>query len=124
VAFTILLVTANTMSMAVRERRKEIAVLKTLGFSSGLVMMLILGEALLIGLLGGGLGLLLGGAMIGAMPQMPMIGDLVRGFPNFGMTWAVASLGLGFALFLSLAAGLIPAATAFRARITDMLRTV
>ncbi len=49
--------------------------------------------------------------MIGAMPQMPMIGDLVRGFPNFGMTWPVASLGLGFALFLSLAAGLIPAVT-------------
>jgi putative ABC transport system permease protein len=124
VAFTILLVTANTMSMAVRERRKEIAVLKTLGFSSGLVMMLILGEALLIGLLGGGLGLLLGGAMIGALPHVPMIGDLVRGFPNFGMTWAVASLGLGFALSLSFAAGLIPAANAFRARITDMLRTV
>ena len=112
------------MSMAVRERRKEIAVLKTLGFPSGLVMMLILGEALLIGLLGGGLGLLLGGAMIGAMPQMPMIGDLVRGFPNFGMSWTVASLGLGFALFLSFAAGVIPAVTAFRARITDMLRTV
>ena len=34
VSFTILLVTANTMSMAVRERRTEIAVLKTLGFSS------------------------------------------------------------------------------------------
>ncbi len=45
VAFTILLVTANTMSMAVRERRTEIAVLKTLGFSSGLVMALILVEA-------------------------------------------------------------------------------
>ena len=40
VAFTILLVTANTMSMAVRERRTEIAVLKTLGFSGGLVLTL------------------------------------------------------------------------------------
>jgi putative ABC transport system permease protein len=124
VAFTILLVTANTMSMAVRERRKEIAVLKTLGFSSPLVMMLILGEALLIGALGGGLGVLLGGAVIGAMAGMPFIGDLVRGFPGFGMTWSVAGVGLGFALALSFAAGLIPAASAFRARITDMLRTV
>ena len=53
VAFTILLVTANTMSIAVRERQQEIAVLKTLGFSSGLVMTLILSEALLIGALGG-----------------------------------------------------------------------
>ena len=38
VCFTILLVTANTMSMAVRERRREIAVLKTVGFGSGQVM--------------------------------------------------------------------------------------
>ena len=55
--FTILLVTANTMSMAVRERRTEIAVLKTLGFSGGLVMALILAESLLLGVLGGALGL-------------------------------------------------------------------
>ena len=124
VAFTILLVTANTMSMAVRERRKEIAVLKTLGFSSALVMSLVLGEALLIGALGGGVGLLLGAGLIGAMPSMPMIGDLVRNYPNFGLSAPVAALGLAFALFLSLAAGVFPAASAFRARITDMLRTV
>ena len=55
-AFTILLVTANTMSMAVRERRKEIAVLKTLGFSSRLVLSLVLGEALVLGVLGGVVG--------------------------------------------------------------------
>ena len=46
-----LLVTANTMSIAVRERQQEIGVLKTLGFSSGLVMTLILSEALLIALM-------------------------------------------------------------------------
>ena len=52
VAFTILLVTANTMSIAVRERQQEIGVLKTLGFSSGLVMSLVLIEALLLGVHG------------------------------------------------------------------------
>ena len=57
VSFTILLVTANTMSMAVRERRTEIAVLKTLGFSSRQVMGLIVAEALALGALGGGLGI-------------------------------------------------------------------
>ena len=56
VAFTVLLVTANTMSMAVRERRAEIAVLKTLGFSSGRVMGLILTEALVLALSAGLLG--------------------------------------------------------------------
>ena len=49
VTFTILLVVANTMSMAVRERRKEIGVLKTLGFTSGQVMGLVVAESLLIG---------------------------------------------------------------------------
>ena len=44
------------MSMSIRERRKEIAVLKTLGFSSALVLTLVLGEALVIGLVGGALG--------------------------------------------------------------------
>ena len=57
VTFTILLVIANTMSIAVRERRKEIAVLKTLGFTSGQVMGLIVAESLLIGVLGGALGI-------------------------------------------------------------------
>src|SRR4029434_4607318 len=56
VAFTILLVTANTMSMAIRERRTEIAVLKTLGYSSALVMTLVVAESLMLGVLGGLIG--------------------------------------------------------------------
>jgi len=124
VAFTILLVTANTMSMAVRERRTEIAVLKTLGFGSGLVMALILAEALLLGVLGGGLGLLLGQAMIRALPSIPGIGDVVRQFPNLGLSPRVASLGFGIALVLGFGAGFVPALNAYRARITNMLRTV
>jgi putative ABC transport system permease protein len=124
VAFTILFVTANTMSMAVRERRTEIAVLKTLGFSSGLVMSLVLGEALLIGVLGGLLGLLLGRGMISVLPELPMIGAAVAGFPNLGLSAPVAAFGFGFAMLLSVAAGFFPALSAFRSRITDMLRTV
>src|SRR5262249_30973512 len=99
VAFTILLVTANTMSMAVRERRTEIAVLKTLGFSSGLVMALILGEALALGILGGGLGVFLSHWVIKALPSLPFIGDAVRGFPDLGLVPQVAGLGFGVALF-------------------------
>jgi putative ABC transport system permease protein len=124
VAFTILLVTANTMSMAVRERRNEIAVLKTLGFSSGLVMTLILAEALVLGILGGGLGVFFSRSMINALPKMPFIGDAVRGFPYLGLSPEVAGLGFAVALFLGLAAGFIPAFLAYRTRITDMLRQV
>lgn len=124
VSFTILLVSANTMSMAVRERRTEIAILKTLGFSSRLVMGLILTEALLIGALGGGVGLLLSRGMIQALPKIPFIGDAVRQFPNLGLLPEVAATGLGIALLLGLMAGFVPAFVAYRARITDMLRQV
>ena len=51
-----LLVAANTMAQSVRERTSELAVLKTLGFSNGSILALVLGESLFIALLGGGLG--------------------------------------------------------------------
>jgi putative ABC transport system permease protein len=124
VAFTILFVTANTMSMAIRERRIEIAVLKTLGFSGALVTALVLGEALLIGVLGGALGLMLSAAMIGVLPKMPFIGQALAGFPNLGLSLLVATLGFGLALLLSAAAGFVPAVSAYRARITEILRAV
>jgi putative ABC transport system permease protein len=124
VAFTILLVTANTMSMAVRERRTEIAVLKTLGFSSGLVMALILVEALTLGILGGGLGILVSAGLLKILPNLPVIGNLVQGLAHFVLSPQVAILGLVVALFLGLAAGFVPAFLAYRARITEMLRQV
>ena len=124
VSFTILLVTANTMSMAVRDRRTEIAVLKTLGFTRRLVMALVLGEALALGILGGGLGILLSRVAIRALPTVPLVGDAVAGFPNLGLTPAVTLLGIGLALLLGFLAGLLPALGAYRARIADALRTV
>jgi putative ABC transport system permease protein len=124
VCFTILLVTANTMSMALRERRTEIAVLKTLGFPRRLVLALVLGEALALGCLGGGLGLLLSRLAIKALPKVPLVGDAVAGFPNLGLTPAVAVLGVSLALLLGFFAGLFPAVGAYRARIVDTLRTV
>ena len=124
VTFTILLVTANTMSMAVRERRTEIAVLKTLGFPSRLVMGLVMGEAVVMGMLGGVFGILLGAGMIKILPSVPMIGDAVRQYPNLGLSPEIATLGFGISLVLGSAAGFVPALGAYRSRITDMLRTV
>lgn len=124
VTFTILAVVANTMSMSVRERRTEIAVLKTLGFSSGLVMALILGEALVIGLLGGGVGVLFGHWMIANLTNVPFLGDAVRGFPDLGLAPATAALGMGLAMGIGITAGFMPAFNAYRARTTEMLREV
>jgi putative ABC transport system permease protein len=124
VTFTILLVTANTMGMAVRERRTEIAVLKTLGFSSALVMMLVIGEALLIGFAGGSLGVVLAWGTARLLPYLPVVGTIFIGFPNIGLVPGVAVAGFLLALLMGAAAGLGPASSAYRARITEMLRQV
>ena len=51
------LVAASTMAQSVRERTSELAVLKTLGFSGGAILALVLAESLFIAVVGGGLGL-------------------------------------------------------------------
>jgi hypothetical protein len=86
--------------------------------------LLILAEAVILGFLGGGLGLALSSLAIKALPMVPMVGDAVRQFPNLGLSPQVGGLGFGVALFLGLAAGVVPALGAYRAKITDMLRTV
>jgi putative ABC transport system permease protein len=119
VAFTILLVTANTMSMAIRERRTEIAVLKTLGFPSALVLALVLGEALVIGLLGSGLGVGLGRLLIANLGQVPGIQ-----LPPLNFSATLAGGMLAFGAVIGLLSGLAPAVGAYRANITAMLRQV
>jgi putative ABC transport system permease protein len=126
VSFTILLVTANTMSMAVRERRTEIAVLKTLGFSSARVMGLVVAEAVVLGLLGGAVGIGGSKGIMWLLTHAPGIKDALAGIglSELNLQPLVALLGFGVALFLGFASGFVPAYGAYRARITDMLRTV
>jgi putative ABC transport system permease protein len=126
VTFTILLVVANTMSIAVRERRKEIGVLKTLGFTSAQVMGLVVAESLLIAAIGGGLGIAGSRGIMWLVTNTPGIKGALAGIGLSELTLQplVALLGFAVAVFLGFAAGFVPALGAYRARITDMLRTV
>jgi putative ABC transport system permease protein len=126
VSFTILLVTANTMSMAVRERRTEIAVLKTLGFPSAQVMGLVVAEAVALGVLGGALGIGGSQGLMWVLSNTPGIRDALAGIGLSGLALkpTVAAVGFVVAIFLGFAAGFVPALSAYRSRITDMLRTV
>jgi len=126
VTFTILLVVANTMSIAVRERRTEIAVLKTLGFTSRQVMGLVVAESVLIGMTGGALGIGGSQALMWLVTHTPGMGDALAGIglSELSLRPLVAGLGFANALFLGFVAGFWPALGAYRARITDMLRTV
>jgi putative ABC transport system permease protein len=116
VLFTMLLVAANTMAQSVRERTSEVGVLKTLGFSSGSILALVLGEALLIAVLGGGLGLL--AAWLFVQQGDPTGGML----PIFMLPGRDVLLGAVLIVVLGLVAGLMPALTAMNLKITDALR--
>jgi putative ABC transport system permease protein len=117
VIFTIVLVTMNTMMMAGRERIREIAVMKTLGFTNGRIVFITLGEAALIALLGGAIGC--GAARFLYDATHFNMGGFVPSFLVRGSTIAV---GMGIALLLGLVSGIVPAVTAARLRITEALR--
>ncbi len=114
VLFTILLLTGNTMSQAVRERIPELAVLKTIGFSNPGILWLVLSESLLMVMLGGVIGLVL--AMLGA----DALSAAFRGgmFRIDAQSWII---GVGLMLLLGLGVGLPPALRAMRLRIVDAL---
>jgi putative ABC transport system permease protein len=120
VFFTMLLVAGNTMAQAVRERTGELAVLKTLGFSHGKVLGLVLAESCFIALLGGGLGLLLAEGLI-----IPAVGKALGAFmPVFFLPTKDLLVGVALIFVFGLLAGLPPAAQAMRLRIVDALRRV
>jgi putative ABC transport system permease protein len=117
VFFTMLLVTANTMAQSVRERTNEIGVLKTLGFSSGSVLRLIVGEAVFLTVLGGLIGFALAYLAVGGMA-----GFMKKYFPVFEIGQSTIITALVLMVALGVITGLWPAMSAMRLRITDALR--
>lgn len=116
VFFTILLVAGNTMAQAVRERLGELGVLKALGFTNERILVLILGEACALSLVGGGIGL--GLAMLFVSGGDPTGGML----PLFRLPTQDVLLGIAISLALGLAAGILPALQAMRLRPADAIR--
>lgn len=116
VFFTILLVAGNTMAQSVRERYQEIGVLKSLGFTHGQVLGLVLGESFFMAGLGGVAGLGLAWILIAG-------GDPTRGaLPIFYFPVRDLIVGLVLTLGLGLAAGILPALQARRLGIAEALR--
>jgi len=116
VLFTMLLVAANTMAQSVRERTSEVGVLKTLGFSNAAVLLLVLGESIIIAVVGGGLGLLASWAFV-------QQGDPTNGMlPIFVLPPRDVAVGAGLIVLLGIVAGMLPAVNAMQLKITDALR--
>jgi putative ABC transport system permease protein len=120
VMFTILLVSGNTMAMSVRERVREVGVLKTLGFTGGNILFIILGEACVISIAGGAIGFLISTFLTAGVQKSPAGAFLppMRQFdPAVGSVCILAALGIG------LLSSLIPAWTASRTNIVEALRS-
>ena len=126
VFFTLLLVTGNTMAIAVRERVGELAVLKTLGFSDRFLLWLVMAESLLVAAVGGGLGVGLAKVLIRGMAlALTKNGDPTGGMLSaMYLAPATAALGVALALLVGLSAGFLPALSAMRLRVVDALRRV
>lgn len=116
VFFTLLLLSGNTMMQAVRERTGELAVLKTIGFSNGSVLAMVLAESVLLLVLGGLIGLGIASALIpvvsagsGGMLNLPTVG---------ASSWI---LGVVLMAVIGLLVGSLPAWSAMRLNIVDAL---
>lgn len=116
VTFTILLVTANTVAMAVRERTRETAILRTLGYAPGEILGLILGESIVISVVGGVIGVGLGYALTAFLVANS------GGFVAQGVKWQAAAVVLAMAALIGALAAVVPAIAASRKNVVEALR--
>lgn len=121
VVFATLLVSANTMAMSIRERTREVAVLKTLGFTRPTILGLYIGEAITIALIGGLIGCLLAIGLVSGLAHAPGMGFFFLGmtvkFPTFVLAIFVAAI-VGFL------SAVIPAYHAAKVDIVEGLRYI
>jgi len=120
VVFTILIVSANTMAMSIRERTREVAVLRTLGFTRQQILALYLGESVTLALIGGLAGVLIAAGLMLLVTRLP--GVLVPA--SLKVTLPIALLALATAALVGLVSALLPSYNAARMNIVDGLRHI
>jgi putative ABC transport system permease protein len=120
VTFTILLVSGNTMAMSVRERIKEVGVLKTLGYTNETILGIIIGEAITISLIGGVIGLLLASVLTVVVGKAGAA--FVAQLNGLSLTPITSLIALAIAILIGFISSFIPAWNAARTNILDSLR--
>ncbi|MBV8571934.1 MAG: ABC transporter permease [Acidobacteriaceae bacterium] len=120
VTFTILLVSGNTMAMSVRERIREVGVMKTLGYTNGLILLIIIGEALAIALAGGVLGLILAEGATGVVGKVGQ--NFIQELQGLTVTPVTIVISLLVAAFVGAISSIVPAWNAAKTDILTSLR--
>jgi putative ABC transport system permease protein len=117
VVLAILLASINTMLMSMREQSRDIGIQKSLGFTDGSMFALLATQALLLCLVGGGIGVGI------AWVTRPAIADwMAKMFPGFVITGGTYAIAAAVTVGLGLAAGALPAHRARRLRPIEALR--
>lgn len=116
--FTILLVSGNTISMSVRERTREVGILKTLGFRREMILVMFIGETMLMSIAGGIIGLALGAVLAVFVEHS----DTAFAALRLGITADVAGFVIVVAGLIGALSSFIPARHAARMQILDSLR--
>ncbi|HZU24023.1 MAG TPA: FtsX-like permease family protein [Bryobacteraceae bacterium] len=116
---TVLLVSANTMAMSVRERVAEVGILKTLGFTPDVILGMIVGESMLIAMCGGVFGFAIAQAVIGVLRRLPV---LFVNLTHLSISPGVALMGVLLAALVGLLSSALPAWGASRRGIIECLR--
>jgi putative ABC transport system permease protein len=121
VIFTMILVAANSMAMSIRERVREIGILKALGFRRAQILGLLLGESVFLALGGALLGALGAKFVYSGMPMAQVTGGM---FQRFNVTPGIVLLCSTIGLLVGIVAAGFPAWQASRRRVIDALREV
>jgi putative ABC transport system permease protein len=121
VVFATLLVSANTMAMSIRERTREVAVLKTLGFTKQSILKLYIGEAVLVALTGGALGCLLAAGLVVVLANAPGMGFFFLGMK---VTTPTFLLAIFVSAMVGLLSAIVPAYHAAKLDIVEGLRYI
>jgi putative ABC transport system permease protein len=121
VVFATLLVSANTMAMSIRERTREVALLKTLGFTRGTVLALFMGESVSLAAFGGLLGAIAASGLVYMMAHSPQMGLFLTGV-KFSMPMVLVAVLVGATV--GAASSFVPAFNASRRNIVEGLRHI
>src|ERR1700751_2042149 len=120
VVFASLLGSANTMAMSIRERTREVAVLKTLGFTRKSVLALFVGEAVVVAMLAGIVGFLIGSGLMFLVGHNPNLGF----FQGIGVNTVTMILALLLSGMVGFVAALFPSYHASQVDIVEGLRYI
>jgi putative ABC transport system permease protein len=121
IVFMILLITGNTMAMNIRERSHEIAIMKSLGFQNESLIGILVGESVIIAIMGGLLGVVGGKFLLAAVDLSKISMGFLR---SFQVELPTVALGLAIAFVVGLASGVIPAFHVTRLTVSDGLRRI